>query len=171
MIQDLFRIISLLVASLVLGILVNGFHPMGLPVWLTEVKEPAMPVWVWKGLETKDAPAAFCKVSNGEGILVDVRNKEDYRKGHARDALNLPYYGFSEHYPAFAKRVAKKEHLFIYCYHSKCVLDIWVAKRLLTSGFSNLTIIEEGFEGWKRLKLATETRRTQRENEKNKELD
>ncbi|MEK9149650.1 MAG: rhodanese-like domain-containing protein [Candidatus Desantisbacteria bacterium] len=153
--QDLFRIVSLSVVSLALAILINGFHPMGLPIWLNEVKEPAMPVWVWKRLQTTDAQTALCKVSNECGLLVDVRNKEDYQKEHAQDSLNLPYYGFSEHYLGFAKKVAKKEHLFIYCYHSDCNLDTWVAKRLLISGFSNLTIIEEGFEGWKRLNLPT----------------
>ncbi|MDI6795257.1 MAG: hypothetical protein QME81_20745, partial [bacterium] len=85
--QDLFRIVSLLVISLALAILINGFHPMGLPIWLNEVKEPAMPVWVWKRLQTVDAQTAFCKVSNECGLLVDVRNKEDYQKEHAQGAL------------------------------------------------------------------------------------
>ena len=151
--QDLFRIISLLIVSLVLGIFVNGFHPMGLPFWLSEVKEPAMPTWVWKRLQTLDEKTAFYKVSNEGGILVDVRNREDYQKGHAEGALNLPYYGFSNHYSKFAKRVTKKEAIFLYCYHSECNLDIWVAKRLLACGFSNLTIIEKGFEGWKEANL------------------
>jgi rhodanese-related sulfurtransferase len=151
--QDLFRIIFLLVVSLVLGIFVNGFHPMGLPFWLSEVKEPAMPAWLWKRLQTIDAETAFYKVSNEGGILVDVRNKEAFQKERAVSALNLPYYGFSEHYSGFAKNVPKDKALFLYCYHSECDLDIWVAKRLLTSGFSNLTIIEGGFEGWKKLNL------------------
>lgn len=155
MLKDLSRIIALLVGSLALAVLMNGFHPMGLPVWLSEVKEPGIPVWVGKKLQTTDIQTAFSKTSNGEGILVDVRNKEDYQKEHALGALNLPYYGFSEYYSDFAKRIAKKEAIFIYCYHWRCDWDSWVAKRLITSGFSNLTLIEEGFEGWKKLNLPT----------------
>jgi rhodanese-related sulfurtransferase len=143
-----------LVVSLVLGVFVQVFHPMGLPFWLNEVKEPAMPAWAWNRLQTMDAETAFYKVSN-ECILVDVRNKEAFQKEHAVSAINLPYYGFSDHYSEFAKNVAKKEAIFLYCYHSECFLDSWVAKRLLALGFSNLTIIEGGFESWKELNLPT----------------
>lgn len=158
MLQDFWRIIFLLVASLILGLAVNLFHPMRLPIWLREVKEPAIPVWVSKRLRTTDAKNAFLESSEGQAVLVDVRNKEDYQKEHIQGAINLPYYGFQRHYPEFAEKISKKAHLFIYCYHSECDIDSWVAKRLLILGFSNLTLVEEGFLGLKEQGLPTTAR-------------
>lgn len=152
--QDLFRIMFLMFTSLVLGIIVNSIHPMGLPIRLSKVKTPGIPTWVWNQLHITDAQTAFEEVSAGQGLLVDVRDRKDYQKGYAQGAINLPYHEFEEYYPAFAKRVSKEEHLFIYCYGSiECVLSSRVAKRLLVYGFKNLTTIKQGFAAWKKSNL------------------
>jgi rhodanese-related sulfurtransferase len=157
-VHDLVRIMILLLSSLVLAIIVNTLHPMGLPLLLTEVKRPGIPTWVWNQLRYTDVQTAFQEVSTGGGILVDVRDRDDYQEGQARGAINLPYHGFEEAYPAFANKVSKKEHLFLYCYGTQCGLSARVAKRLLVLGFKNLTIIEHGFEAWKKSDLPIDKR-------------
>ena len=151
--QDLVRLMTLLLSSLVLAIIVNMMHPMGLPLRLTKVNRPGIPTWIWNQLRYTDVQTAFQEVSTGNGILVDVRDKNDYQKGYARGAINLPYHGFEEAYPAFANKVSKKEQLFLYCYGTECGLSARVAKRLVVLGFENLTIIKQGFEAWKKSNL------------------
>ena len=158
LVHDLVRIMILLLSSLVLAIIVNTLHPMGLPLLLTEVKRPGIPTWVWNQLRYTGVQTAFQEVSTGGGILVDVRDRDDYQKGQAQGAINLPYHGFEEAYPAFANKVSKKEHLFLYCYGTQCGLSARVAKRLLVLGFKNLTIIEHGFEAWKKSDLPIDKR-------------
>lgn len=147
-IQDLVRLISLLLCSLVLAIIVNTMHPMGLPLLLTEVKRPGIPIWVWNQLRFTNARDAYDKVLTGHGILIDVRDRDDYRKSHAIGAINFPYHEFENAYPDFAKEVPTHQHVFIYCYGTQCGLSARVAKRLLVLGFENLTIIKQGFEAW-----------------------
>jgi rhodanese-related sulfurtransferase len=154
--QDLVRLMVLLLSSLVLAIIMNMMHPMGLPLLLTEVDRPGIPRWIWKQFRYADVRSGFDKVSTGPGTLVDVRDRDDYRKSHAAGAINLPYHGFEEHFSAFAKKVSNKEPLFIYCYGTQCGLSARVAKRLLVLGFENLTIIKQGFKGWEKSNLPIE---------------
>lgn len=152
--QDLVRIMFLLISSLVLAIIVNSIHPMGLPILLTNVKTPGIPTWVWNKLDISDAQTAFEEVSNGSGILVIVLDRNDYQNGYDQGAIILPYHEFEEYYPTFSKKVSKEEHLFLYCYGSThCVLSSRIAKRLLILGFKNLTIITQGFGAWKESNL------------------
>lgn len=152
--QGLVQIMFLLVTSLVLAIIMNTIHPMGLPIRLADVKTPGIPTWVWNQLHITDAQTAFEEVSNGRGILVDVRDRNDYQKEHAQGAISLPYHGFEGYYPDFVKNISKEEHLFLYCYGSiHCVLSSRVAKRLLVFGFKNLTTITRGFGAWKESNL------------------
>jgi rhodanese-related sulfurtransferase len=151
--QDFGRLIILLSSSLVLAIIVNTVHPMGLPLLLSKVKRPGIPTWIWNQLRYSDARSAFQEVSTGNGILVDVRDRNDYYKSHVVGAINLPYHGFEENYPAFTNKVSKEENLFLYCYGTECGLSARVAKRLLILGFKNLTIIRQGFEGFKEADL------------------
>jgi len=147
--QDLVRIMFLLFISLILAIIVNKIHPMGLPIRLTKIKSPGIPIWVWNQLHFTDAQTAFEEVSIGNGILVDVRDMSDYQEGYAQGAISLPYRGFTDYYPAFTNKVSKEDRLFIYCYGSRySVINILSAKRLLVLGFKNLTIIKGGFMAW-----------------------
>lgn len=151
--QDLVRIMILLLFSLVLAIIVNTMHPMGLPLLPTEVKRPGIPRWIWKQFRFTNARDAYDKVLTGHGILVDVRDRDDYHKAHAVGAINLPYHEFENVYPNFAKEVSKQQHIFIYCYGTECGLSARVAKRLLVLGLKNLTIVKQGFEAWKKSNL------------------
>ena len=152
--QDLVRLMTLLLASLVLAISINMMHPMGLPLRLTKVNHhPGIPNWIGEQFHYTNVRSAFDEVSTGHGTLVDVRNKDDYRESHAVGAINLPYYGFEEAYPAFAKEVSKQQNILIYCYGTGCALSPRVAKRLVVLGFKNVTIIEKGFEAWKKSNL------------------
>jgi rhodanese-related sulfurtransferase len=160
--QDFVKIILILVTSLILAIVVNAIHPMGLPIRLNKVKNPGMPEWVWNKLKSIDVKTAFDEISNGRGILVDVRMEKDYKNEHVQGAINLPYYEFEKFYPDFVKKVSKEEPLYLYCYGGvNCVLSSRVAKRLLVLGYKDLTTIRQGFSAWKKLNLPTDNKTQQ----------
>jgi rhodanese-related sulfurtransferase len=152
-VKSLIRIMIVLLGSLVLAIIINAFHPMRLPLRLAGVKRPGIPKHIWNELRFTNARDAYNKVLAENRILIDVRDRDDFHKAHAIGAINLPYHGFEEYFPAFAKKVSNEEPLFIYCYGTQCGLSARVAKRLLVLGFKDLTIIRHGFEAWKKSNL------------------
>lgn len=158
LIKDLVKILLVLLASLVLAIIINSFHPMKLPLWLGEVKRPGIPKEIWKKINFTNAKDAF-EISNSSGVtLLDVRNREDYLKNRIPNAINLPYHGFEKFYQFFADKVSKDRQILIYCYSRQCGLSARVAKRLIVLGFTNLTVIQGGIEAWKKANLPIDER-------------
>jgi len=157
--RDFVKIILILVTSLILAIVVNAIHPMGLPLRLNKVKNPGMPEWVWNKLKSTDVKTAFNEISNGRGVVVDVREEKDYKKEYAQGSISLPYYEFEKFYPEFVKKVSKEEPLYLYCYGiTNCILSYRVAKRLFVLGYKDITIIKQGFSAWKKLNISTDNK-------------
>ena len=151
--QDLLRLMILLLASLVLAIIINMMHPMGLPLRLTEVNRPGIPKAIWEKIDFTNTKDAFERSKAPGVILLDVRDRKDYLKNRIPNANNLPYHGFENDYPNFAKKVSKQHHILIYCYGTECGLSARVAKRLIVLGFTHLTVIRGGIEAWKKVNL------------------
>jgi rhodanese-related sulfurtransferase len=135
------------------ALLVNVFHPMGLPVWAGPVKPPGMPQWILTRLQRIDVRGGYQRATAAGALLVDVRDEKDFREGHAPGAIPLPYHGFGRAYPEFARRVGKGSELLLYCYGTGCNLGARVGKRLIVRGFQHVTILQGGFQAWKRAGL------------------
>ena len=50
---------------------------------------------------------------NGENLLVDVRSPQEFKDGHLKDAINIPYRVIGEHIAAHVK--SKDETIIVYC--------------------------------------------------------
>ncbi|PIU66453.1 MAG: hypothetical protein COS84_05705 [Armatimonadetes bacterium CG07_land_8_20_14_0_80_40_9] len=153
LIKDLAKILLVLLASLVLAIIINLFHPMKLPLWLGEVNRPGIPKEIWEKIDFTNAKDAFERSKAPGVILLDVRDKKDYLKNRIPNAINLPYYEFERFYRFFADKVPKDRQILIYCYGTQCGLSARVAKRLIVLGFTNLTVIQGGIKAWKKVNL------------------
>ena len=147
------RMLIIFIASIVFTIIVNAFHPSGLPLLLTEGKRPGIPVGEWNELGYTDAHKAFKIVSAGQGLLIDIRDKEDYDKSRPAGAINLPYHDFEDACYAFADEVSMDQNLFILCHGKLCGMSVRIAKRLLDLGFKNIQIIKQDYEDWKKSNL------------------
>ena len=127
-----------------------------LPLLTTE-GQPGLPRWVASRFHGVDAQQAKRLVENPKVLVVDTRDTRDFRQEHIPGAISLPYHGFNEHYPQFAVSVPEDRPLLLYCYGSDCGLAARVAKRLITKGYTNVTILREGIEAWKAANLPLET--------------
>ncbi len=94
-------------------------------------------------LEDKSRPAP---------ILVDVREKDEYRAGYIPGALHLPR-GFLE-MQAESKLTDKSAEYVIYC--AGGTRSAFAAKSLSELGYENVTSANPGFVRWKDLKYPTE---------------
>ena len=154
--RELPRIAAIGVGSLELAIAANAVSPMQLPL-LTTKSAPGIPDWVESRLRHVDAQAALRLVQNPRVLVVDTRDAQDFRQEHIHRAISLPYHGFSEHYRQFAASVPKERPLLLYCYGTGCGLAARVGKRLITEGYTEVTILRNGIKAWKAANLPLET--------------
>ena len=150
------RVIFIFIASIVFTIMVNAFIPSGLPLLLTDGRRPGIPAGAWNELRYTDARKAYEEVSDGNGILIDLRDEDDYDISHAAGAINLPYHDFEEASYDLAEEISTDRNLFILCNGKLCGMSVRVAKLLSDLGFENLTIIKQDYEDWKKSNLPVE---------------
>ena len=84
---------------------------------------------------------------NTNVVVVDVRDREDYLKGHIPGAVNLP----REKWATFAGLSTDKLNI-LYCYHQTCHLAATAAVDFASNGYPVMEM-EGGFDAWKQHKL------------------
>lgn len=79
------------------------------------------------------------------GILIDIREPKDYKKGHWPGAVNYPYEKFEEG----RLRLPKNRKLILYCEHGGGSMQI--ARRLGREGYLVATVVG-GYEALRKLR-------------------
>jgi rhodanese-related sulfurtransferase len=89
--------------------------------------------------------------SNTAPVVVDVRFKSEFDRGHVPGAINTPFFA-----PETAKLPKdERNELVIYCGHGQ---RAWIAKQLLAlRGYRNSSLLEGHAKGWKEAVLPLET--------------
>jgi rhodanese-related sulfurtransferase len=91
------------------------------------------------------------QIEVGENIvIIDVREPEDYRKGHVPGALNLP----KPEWPT-ANGLRRDAMNIIYCYSQTCHLGAQAAARFAAEGYQVMEM-DGGFETWEAKNLQIE---------------
>jgi len=83
--------------------------------------------------------------------VIDVREEEDYRKGHVPGAINLPHDRWQS-----AQGLRKDALNVLYCYTLQCPLAATAAVEFASKGYSVMEM-DGGFEAWKEADLEVET--------------
>jgi rhodanese-related sulfurtransferase len=84
-------------------------------------------------------------------VVIDVREAEDYAKGHIPGAINLP------HDKWHTREGLRKDALnVLYCYTQQCHLAATAAVEFAGNGYSVMEM-DGGFEAWKENDLEVET--------------
>lgn len=84
------------------------------------------------------------KMKKGGALLIDVRSKEEYKKGHIQDAINVPYNDLLTH------KFPKTKEVIVYCRGPLCLLSV-NAMKLLQSREVNVFRFDGGFSDWESL--------------------
>ncbi|MEG0284772.1 MULTISPECIES: rhodanese-like domain-containing protein [Vagococcus] len=77
--------------------------------------------------------------------VIDVREKEDYNRGHILGARSVPY-TISKAHKEYLTAIRKDKP--IYLYDNKQTMAIYMARMLKKEGFTNIYILKEGYSGW-----------------------
>ncbi len=83
--------------------------------------------------------------------VIDVREAEDYRKGHVPGAINLPHDKWNS-----LDGLRKDTLNILYCYTQQCHLAATAAVEFAEKGFSVMEM-DGGFEAWKENELEVES--------------
>lgn len=119
--------------------------------------------------DTKDAEKFFTKmmafttgpvelkemIKNNEVRVLDVRDKEDYDKGHIPTSISMPRAEMDTRY-----RELSKDRLYVvYCYNQQCHLGACACRFLAVNDYHAM-LLEGGFDVWKNdFRLETEVLR------------
>jgi rhodanese-related sulfurtransferase len=93
-------------------------------------------------------------IQQGEDLaIIDVREAEDYRKGHIPGAVNLPHTEWDT-----LNGLRKDALNVLYCYTHVCHLAATAAEQFASKGYSVMEM-DGGFEAWKDNDLPVEKQR------------
>lgn len=91
-------------------------------------------------------------LNNGNKVVViDVREADDYKKGHIPGAINLPHDKWGT-----CEGLRKDTLNVLYCYTQTCHLAATAAVELASKGYPVMEM-DGGFEGWKENDLEIES--------------
>jgi len=89
-------------------------------------------------------------------VVVDVREEEDYEKGHVPGAINLPKKQWDN-----PRGLSRDKTNVVYCYTQQCHLAANACVQFAAKGFPVMEL-EGGFETWKEYELDIEEGATNR---------
>ena len=78
-------------------------------------------------------------------LIVDVRDKNTYKKGHVPTAINVPSHEIDEN----IKKLPKNKILILYCYHVVCFAAPKAALKLAKKGWNVMEMVG-GFDEWQK---------------------
>lgn len=80
-------------------------------------------------------------------LFIDARHAQDFGAGRIRGAISVPLNDFDDTYPILST-LPKDRILVIYCDGQDCSSSAELAKRLYSSGFSNVKVFFGGWNEW-----------------------
>ncbi len=132
--------------SLVLGLSVHSATPdKGTADSLNVPESYVQEIQAMKTISVEDA---YSNYTSNTAVFVDTRDNAEYREGHIKGAINIPYDKFQQDYPKFKSLLLKNKKIITYCHGTGCGLSVDVAKDLGKRGFTDVYVMTEGWPGW-----------------------
>jgi rhodanese-related sulfurtransferase len=80
--------------------------------------------------------------------IVDARFPRDFRNGHIPGAISVPVSASRRLRVALLRDVSKRDRVIVYCQSVMCPYDDFVADRLVSDGYGDVSIYPEGWAKW-----------------------
>jgi rhodanese-related sulfurtransferase len=98
--------------------------------------------------------AAVMLINNDEAIVIDLRSKEAFKKGHIVQSINMPKDQFDLNAPIFKHNLNKK--IIVVCMHGNDANRI--ALKLRKAGYDS-KVLAGGIEAWKSADLPLKSKK------------
>jgi len=88
------------------------------------------------------------KLLGTDTIFIDASFTRDFEAGHLEGAINVPVDANDTEYQAATADIAKDARIVVYCQSAGCKFAEKVAIKLMSDGFSNVSIFRGGWHKW-----------------------
>jgi rhodanese-related sulfurtransferase len=145
-------ILQVIVISFVAALLAVGnnlVNPNKVP-WIgnwPSLSDNTDSVWVSPSYDAKSDPPtlrlseAFDRFTSKTYLFVDAREPEEYQAGHIKDAINLPFDTFDDHWAQVESLLPKNAKIVTYCSGTECDASLLLARLLIQQhGYKNIEI-------------------------------
>jgi len=78
-------------------------------------------------------------------LLIDARHPHDYAAGTIGQAANIPVFADIQAITQFLLAIPKQTPIVVFCQSRQCSYNTVVGNRLVKIGFSNVTVVSEGY--------------------------
>ncbi len=117
-------------------------------------------VWVSPSYDEKSDPPtlrlseAFDRFASKTYLFVDAREPEEYQAGHIKNAINLPFDTFDDHWAQVEPLLPKDAKIVTYCSGTECDASLLLARLLIQKyGYESIEIFFGGWPAWNKHKL------------------
>jgi len=141
--HNLRRILAILLLSVILGIARNVIFSGGIDLSVSDTS-------------TISSDSLSLEISLEDGYqlyrqditFIDARSAERYQIGHIPEAVSLPATASFQQQMMIAQSMDTSQTYVLYCNDEHCTLANEIYEFMRVSGFNNLHIMFEGYDGW-----------------------
>jgi rhodanese-related sulfurtransferase len=155
MIPILKQALLLLVLAISIALVVNQFSPVGIALigqWDQDkgvISAHAKDEIHDSRLVIDNIKIAKLSYDGGKTLFVDARSNDDYNEGHIKGAITLPVGEFDERVGNLLDNYSPDQSIITYCSGRTCEDSHRLAQMLIDLGYENVSIMIDGFPGWK----------------------
>jgi rhodanese-related sulfurtransferase len=144
--KNLWQMLALIAASTLIGLGINFFAAIPLPLFRSLPAEKATAPFASLGEVDADF---IVRIQAGSGtVLLDARPAAAYEQGHIPGAVSLPLGNFAESYAALESRLRQAGLLVVYCSDPTCGDSPELARLLWNQGLKSILLYRGGMEDW-----------------------
>jgi len=88
------------------------------------------------------------KLLDTDTVFIDARLARDFEKGHLEGAINVPVDTNDDERQKTMANITKDAHIVVYCQSAGCKFGETVATKLMSDGFSNVSLFKGGWREW-----------------------
>jgi rhodanese-related sulfurtransferase len=157
-----FKATGIIIFAFILALSYNSFSGRGISLkgtWSNKILSDSLivPYSYQKGdPQAITLSEAMMEFQSSNTIFLDARLEFDYRQGHIKGAVNLPYEEFDEFYPKVAPKIAKDKIIVAYCDGTECESSLLLARVLREEGYQHLKVFFGGWAEWEKAGLPIE---------------
>jgi rhodanese-related sulfurtransferase len=145
-----------LLITLFLALVVNGFRPEGIRLFIHDgerFEEDGGPA-VAKEISLEKAVAMY---EGREALFFDARSPDAFSAGHIKGAHNYPEKAFDHWIDNLLTEVDPEAKIITYCDGTECPLAENLAQKLWLLGYENVYHLRDGWGRWKARGLPAES--------------
>jgi rhodanese-related sulfurtransferase len=160
----LIRSLGIILFASAIGLIYNTLSPGGITLkgnWSPRITADSLVV-PFGYEEGVDPPAisldyAMMKFQSKNTIFLDARYPGDFKDGHIKGAINLPWDEYEDYEPDILPKLPKDEEIIAYCDGTECETSLLLARELVELGYTNVKVFFGGWQEWQDAGLSVET--------------